>query len=266
MSIKHEYSMRKIQVLLLFLIALPLACNAQVKKIVETYDNGQIKSITYRDKKTGLLEGHCVSYKENGSLSMEEDYKDGLRDGQVKYYDAFGNIESIVSYSKGKKQGKLIKYQKMNRPSATPYLEYIENYENGLLQGMTYVYDDTGQKIIEHARYDDGLCVEDTVYLPKSTFYAYRTKGPNGTYVGGELKSRIVPNKKNAATHQPTRKAPVRQRTTAPKPVKAKPVPQHKPAPVRQQKPQPAAPQPKPRLKVNKDGTIEMGQHMYNKV
>ena len=259
MSIKHEYSMRKIQVLLILLIALPLACNAQVKKIVETYDNGQIKSITYRDKKTGLLEGHCVSYKENGSLSMEEDYKDGLRDGQVKFYDAFGNIESIVSYSKGKKQGKLIKYQKMNRPSATPYLEYIENYENGLLQGMTYVYDDTGQKIIEHARYDDGLCVEDTVYLPKSTFYAYRTKGPNGTYVGGEMKSRIVPNKKNAATHQPTRKAPARQRTTAPKPVKAKPVPQHKPAPVRQQKPQPAAPQPKPRLKVNKDGTIEMG-------
>ena len=242
MSIKHEYSMRKIQVLLLLLIALPLACNAQVKKIVETYDNGQIKSITYRDKKTGLLEGHCVSYKEDGSLSMEEDYKDGLRDGQVKYYDAFGNIESIVSYSKGKKQGKLIKYQKMNCPSANPYLEYIENYENGL-----------------HARYDDGLCIEDTVYLPKSTFYAYRTKGPNGTYVGGEMKSRIVPNKKNAATHQPTRKVPARQRTTAPKPVKAKPVPQHKPAPVRQQKPQLAAPQPKPRLKVNKDGTIEMG-------
>ena len=251
--------MIKIKLLLLSLIALPLAINAQVQKIVESYDNGQIKSITYENKKTGLLEGHCVSYMEDGRLFMEEDYKDGLRDGQVKYYDAFGNIESIVSYSKGKKQGKLIKYQKMNRPSANPYLEYIENYENGLLQGMTYVYDDTGQKIIEHARYDDGLCIEDTVYLPKGTFYAYRTKGPNGTYVGGELKSRIVPNKKNAATHQPTRKAPARQRTTAPKPVKAKPVPQHKPAPVRQQKPQPAAPQPKPRLKVNKDGTIEMG-------
>ena len=251
--------MIKIKLLLLSLIALPLASNAQVEKIVESYDNGQIKSITYENKETGLLEGHCVSYTEDGRLFMEEDYKDGLRDGLVKYYDAFGNIESIVSYSKGKKQGKLIKYQKMNRPSANPYLDYIENYENGLLQGMTYVYDDTGQKIIEHARYDDGLCVEDTVYLPKGTFYAYRTKGPNGTYVGGELKSRIVPNKKYAATHQPTRKAPVRQRTTAPKPVKAKPVPQHKPAPVRQQKPQPAAPQPKPRLKVNKDGTIEMG-------
>ena len=251
--------MIKIKLLLLSLIALPLASNAQVQKIVESYDNGQIKSITYENKETGLLEGHCVSYMEDGRLFMEEDYKDGLRDGLVKYYDAFGNIESIVSYSKGKKQGKLIKYQKMNRPCANPYLDYIENYENGLLQGMTYVYDDTGQKIIEHARYDDGLCVEDTVYLPKGTFYAYRTKGPNGTYVGGELKSRIVPNKKNVATHQPTRKAPARQRTTAPKPVKAKPVPQQKPAPVRQQKPQPAAPQPKPRLKVNKDGTIEMG-------
>ena len=251
--------MIKIKLLLLSLIALPLASNAQVQKIVESYDNGQIKSITYENKETGLLEGHCVSYMEDGRLFMEEDYKDGLRDGLVKYYDAFGNIESIVSYSKGKKQGKLIKYQKMNRPCANPYLDYIENYENGLLQGMTYVYDDTGQKIIEHARYDDGLCIEDTVYLPKGTFYAYRTKGPNGTYVGGELKSRIVPNKKNAATHQPTRKAPIRQRPTAPRPVKAKPVPQQKPAPVRQQKPQPAAPQPKPRLKVNKDGTIEMG-------
>ena len=252
--------MIKIKYLLLSLIALPLASNAQVQKIVESYDNGQIKSITYENKETGLLEGHCVSYTEDGRLFMEEDYKDGLRDGQVKYYDAFGNIESIVSYSKGKKQGKLIKYQKMNRPSANPYLDYIENYENGLLQGMTYVYDDTGQKIIEHARYDDGLCIEDTVYLPKGTFYAYRTKGPDGTYVGGELKSRIVPNKKNAATHQPTRKAPVRQRPTAPRPVKAKPAPQRKPAPVTKPNPQPQPkPTPKPRLKVGKDGTIEMG-------
>ncbi|EGW49263.1 hypothetical protein HMPREF0666_02960 [Prevotella sp. C561] len=251
--------MIKIKLLLLSLIALPLASNAQVQKIVESYDNGQIKSITYENKETGLLEGHCVSYMEDGRLFMEEDYKDGLRDGLVKYYDAFGNIESIVSYSKGKKQGKLIKYQKMNRPSANPYLDYIENYENGLLQGMTYVYDDTGQKIIEHARYDDGLCVEDTVYLPKGTFYAYRTKGPNGTYVGGELKSRIVPNKKNAATHQPTRKAPIRQRPTAPRPVKAKPAPQRKPTPVTKPNPQPQPkPTPKPRLKVSKDGTIEM--------
>ena len=251
--------MIKIKLLLLSLIALPLASNAQVQKIVESYDNGQIKSITYENKKTGLLEGHCISYMEDGRLFMEEDYKDGLRDGLVKYYDAFGNIESIVSYSKGKKQGKLIKYQKMNRPSANPYLEYIENYENGLLQGMTYVYDDTGQKIIEHARYDDGLCVEDTVYLPKGTFYAYRTKGPNGTYVGGELKSRIVPNKKNAAIHQPTRKAPVRQRPTAPRPVKAKPAPQRKPTPATKPNPQPQPkPTPKPRLKVSKDGTIEM--------
>ena len=252
--------MIKIKLLLLSLIALPLASNAQVQKIVESYDNGQIKSITYENKETGLLEGHCVSYTEDGRLFMEEDYKDGLRDKLVKYYDAFGNIESIVSYSKGKKQGKLIKYQKMNRPSANPYLDYIENYENGLLQGMTYVYDDTGQKIIEHARYDDGLCVEDTVYLPKGTFYAYRTKGPDGTYVGGELKSRIVPNKKNAAIHQPTRKAPVRQRPTAPRPVKAKPAPQRKPAPVTKPNPQPQPkPTPKPRLKVGKDGTIEMG-------
>ena len=252
--------MIKIKLLLLSLIALPLASNAQVQKIVESYDNGQIKSITYENKETGLLEGHCVSYTEDGRLFMEEDYKDGLRDGLVKYYDAFGNIESIVSYSKGKKQGKLIKYQKMNRPSANPYLDYIENYENGLLQGMTYVYDDTGQKIIEHARYDDGLCVEDTVYLPKGTFYAYRTKGPDGTYVGGELKSRIVPNKKNAAIHQPTRKAPVRQRPTAPRPVTAKPAPQRKPTPVTKPNPQPQPkPTPKPRLKVGKDGTIEMG-------
>lgn len=251
--------MIKIKFLLLSLIALPLASNAQVEKIVESYDNGQIKSITYENKETGLLEGHCVSYTEDGRLFMEEDYKDGLRDGLVKYYDAFGNIESIVSYSKGKKQGKLIKYQKMNRPSANPYLDYIENYENGLLQGMTYVYDDTGQKIIEHARYDDGLCVEDTVYLPKGTFYAYRTKGPDGTYVGGELKSRIVPNKKYAATHQPTRKAPVRQRPTAPRPVKAKPAPQRKPTPATKPNPQPQPkPTPKPRLKVSKDGTIEM--------
>ena len=76
--------MIKIKLLLLSLIALPLASNAQVQKIVESYDNGQIKSITYENKETGLLEGHCVSYTEDGRLFMEEDYKDGLRDGLVK--------------------------------------------------------------------------------------------------------------------------------------------------------------------------------------
>ena len=35
--------MIKIKLLLLSLIALPLASNAQVQKIVESYDNGQIK-------------------------------------------------------------------------------------------------------------------------------------------------------------------------------------------------------------------------------
>ena len=53
--------MIKIKFLLFSLIALPLASNAQVEKIVESYDNGQIKSITYENKETGLLEGHCVS-------------------------------------------------------------------------------------------------------------------------------------------------------------------------------------------------------------
>ena len=50
-----------IKILLIFLIALPLACNAQVKKTVETYDNGQIKSITYKNKKTGLLKACLLS-------------------------------------------------------------------------------------------------------------------------------------------------------------------------------------------------------------
>ena len=60
-----------IKILLISLIALPLACNAQVKKTVETYDNGQIKSISYKNKKPGLLEGHCVSYMEYGRLLLE---------------------------------------------------------------------------------------------------------------------------------------------------------------------------------------------------
>ena len=251
--------MRMIKILLIFLIALPLACNAQVKKTVETYDNGQIKSITYKNKKTGLLEGHCVSYMEDGRLLLEEDYKEGLRDGQVKYYDGYGNIASIVSYVKGEKQGKLYMYKKTSYPGETPRLDYIENYEKGKLQGMTYVYDQYGQKIIERARYVDGLCIEDTTTIPRGTLYEWVTKGPDGTYFTGIHKSKFVPVKKNVTVRQIIRRAPVVQRSTTAKNVKTKPVLRHNPTPITKPKPQSQPKiESKPRMKTNDDGTIRM--------
>ena len=61
-------------------------------------------------------------------------------------------------------------YKKTSYPGETPRLDYIENYEKGELQGMTYVYDQYGQKIIERARYVDWFMYRRYHY--NSTRYA----------------------------------------------------------------------------------------------
>ena len=124
---------------------------------------------------------------------------------------------------------------------------------------MTYVYDQYGQKIIERARYVDGLCIEDTTTIPRGTLYEWVTIGPDGTYFTGIHKSKFVPVKKNVTVRQIIRRAPVVQRSTTAKNVKAKPVLRHNPTPITKPKPQSQPKiESKPRMKTNDDGTIRM--------
>lgn len=101
--------MIKIKLLLLSLIALPLACNAQ-EKIVETYDNGQIKSIYHINKVWGFKEGSCINYTIDGTLYSELNYQEGKLHGTIKYYNEFGKIEAIINYDHGIFEGKSTMY------------------------------------------------------------------------------------------------------------------------------------------------------------
>ena len=94
--------MKKNKMLLLLLLALPLAGNAQIKKYIGKGANGQVKSIYYRNVQTGRQEGHWVDFDENGLIASERDYKDGYKDGKEVFYQN-GDVELIIEYRKCEK-------------------------------------------------------------------------------------------------------------------------------------------------------------------
>ena len=132
--------MIKIKLLLLSLISLPLACNAQ-EKIVETYDNGQIKSIYHINKVWGFKEGSCINYTIDGTLYSELNYQEGKLHGTIKYYNEFGKIEAIINYDSGRLEGKSTMYHPIQSADETPTIYFTTTYHNVKLDGMTYEYD-----------------------------------------------------------------------------------------------------------------------------
>jgi antitoxin component YwqK of YwqJK toxin-antitoxin module len=97
------------------LLFLSVGFSQKLIEIIETYDNGNIESITYHKKTRDKIEKvKDVKYYENGQKKKEQPYKDGKRDGVVTLW-----------YENGQKQGegtfKDDKYDGL----------YTEWYENG---------------------------------------------------------------------------------------------------------------------------------------
>lgn len=244
--------MKKNKMLLLLLLALPLAGNAQIKKYIGKGANGQVKSIYYRNVQTGRQEGHWVDFDENGLIASERDYKDGYKDGKEVFYQN-GDVELIIEYRKGKIDGKCIKYTVRKDAGKKPVLHCIANFRNGVEHGMMYIYDEHG-KIIRRERYKDGALLADTFATQKGLVCIGYEVDPDGlSYIKSK---KIIPFKSKTAGV--SRTTSVRQdRKVAARPAVSK-TPDRKGTPVRPQKKQSASPQDKSRLKVSKDGIIEL--------
>ena len=69
------------------------------------YDNGQIQEIRAYSEFTGQLNGKCLQYFEDGTLSAVVNYKDGLKDGLWRIWHPNGELAYKLHYKNGERTG-----------------------------------------------------------------------------------------------------------------------------------------------------------------
>jgi antitoxin component YwqK of YwqJK toxin-antitoxin module len=101
-------------------------------------------------KEDGNRDGHWKDFYPDGSLQAEGLYDNGKQIGEWKYYHLNGKLEQTGKFNKqGKFEGKWKWYFDNSK------LLKEENYRNGLKDGMSTAYDETG-KVIEEGEFVDG--------------------------------------------------------------------------------------------------------------
>ncbi len=101
-SQKYTEFMKKI--LIVVAIALPLINGSDTSRIVETYNNGTISSISYhKDSDKGLELIKEETFHFIGSRSMIGTYKNEMRDGEWTYWYENGQIRLNGNYKNGQK-------------------------------------------------------------------------------------------------------------------------------------------------------------------
>ena len=90
----------------LLLIVLPLFISVGFSQQIihtETYDNENIKSITFHKKtRNGIEKVKYEQYYKNGQKMEEVTYRDGKEDGLWTSWDEDGQIYKVDTYKKGK--------------------------------------------------------------------------------------------------------------------------------------------------------------------
>ena len=119
--------------IIISLLFLSIGLSQRLSEVIETYENGNVKSITYHKKtrdgiqkvkeegyfekgqkefegsyKDGKKDGLWTDWYENGQLKSEGTYKDDKQDGLWKYYSENGQLES----ERIQKDGELIDHKK----------------------------------------------------------------------------------------------------------------------------------------------------------
>ena len=91
--------------LIISLLILSVGFSQKLTEVVETYENGNIKSITYHKKsRTGIEKIKYEEYYENGEKE-EGTYKDGKLDGLSTWWYENGIKLGEVHYKNGEKDG-----------------------------------------------------------------------------------------------------------------------------------------------------------------
>ncbi|MDP7366077.1 MAG: rhodanese-like domain-containing protein [Candidatus Pacebacteria bacterium] len=146
--------MKKI-LLIASLLILSVGFSQQLIPVVETYSDGNIKSITYHKKsRTGIEKVKYEEYYKNGQKYEEGTYKDGKQDGLYTVWHENGQKEKEGTYKKGNHDGLWTRWYKNGQ-------KYEEGtYKDGKQDGLYTEWYDNGQKRLEYT-YKDGELISE---------------------------------------------------------------------------------------------------------
>ena len=92
--------------IIISILFLSVGFSQQLAKVVETYENGNIKSITsHKETRNRIEKVKYVEYYENGQKSEEVKFKDGKIDGKGTRWYENGNKREEVKFKDGKEDG-----------------------------------------------------------------------------------------------------------------------------------------------------------------
>jgi antitoxin component YwqK of YwqJK toxin-antitoxin module len=171
--------MKKLFPLLSVLFLISLGFGQKLYEVIETYENGNIKSITYHKKIRDRIEkvkeegyfkngqkkfegnfkdverdGLNTDWYENGQKKYERTFKDGKRDGLVTIWYENGQKKREINYKYGKEDGSVIEWYKNGQKSGEG------TYINGKPDRLVTQWSENGQKESE-VTYKDGEVISE---------------------------------------------------------------------------------------------------------
>ena len=136
--------------LVISLLILSVGFSQRLSEVIETYDNGNIKSITYHKKtRNGIEKIKYEEYYYNGQKDKEETYKNGELNGLRTGWYENGQKKWEETYKEGEKDGKWTKWHENGQKKAEG------TCKNGKEDGLWVEWFHTGQKHLER-NYKDG--------------------------------------------------------------------------------------------------------------
>ena len=134
--------------LIISLLILSVGVSQQIIH-TNTYDNGNISSISYHNKTSnGIEKIRYEAYYENGQKKQEGDYKDGKGYGLWTWWDENGQKEREGTYKDGKGYGLWTSWYENGQ-------KYERNLNDGKRDGLTTEWYSNGTKKYE-GKYKDG--------------------------------------------------------------------------------------------------------------
>ena len=85
--------------IIISLLFLSVGFGQKLTEVVETYENGNIKSITYYNKtRNGIEKVKYEQYYKNGQKMEEVTFKDDKQVGKWTFYNIDGSVRGVIEY------------------------------------------------------------------------------------------------------------------------------------------------------------------------
>jgi|ETN07SMinimDraft_1059922.scaffolds.fasta_scaffold12596_7 antitoxin component YwqK of YwqJK toxin-antitoxin module len=180
--------------ILLIVLFISVGFCQRLSEVIETYEYGNVKSITYhKQTRDGIEKVKYVGYHLNGKKEGEGTFKDGKEDGKWTYWDENGQKKLERTYKDGKLDGLFTELHENGQKKSE------KNYKDGELDGKWTFWYENGQK--KEKRFykltDEGFFTNiGTIWYPngrewKSTFYIGKERVTTLWYENGIMQSQF---------------------------------------------------------------------------